>query len=123
MIVDVKDKYKELISELPYEHVLAGAVARAIEARMRRPYDVYPLAVESLVIALPSFGNIEKDIQSYIKNEWSREKKQIDNEEPDKIRRKILYYDRLMVEIKHKLEAHGLLLRFRELPFGGSYDK
>ena len=114
-------------SVIAYEGILYNAFNKIITMRADHPYNMYPLAVEALILALPKWRNIEKSVNEFKEKEWENIKREIDKkvEHDSKIddrRKKTLYYDALFTFVKHKLEDAGLLLKFRRFPVGGGFE-
>jgi len=122
--MEAEDKYrktKEPQSVIAYEGILYNAFNKVILSRAEDPYNQYPLAVEALVLAVPTFGKIEENVKKFKKNEWEKIKRKIQLEEKDTRRQKTLIYDALFLFVKHELERNNLLLKFREVPRGGGF--
>jgi len=117
------EEKQETQSIIAYESILYNAFLRAVTMRAEDPYRAYPLAVESLSLAVPKYNNIERDIEEFKKNEWENIKREIGKRSDiDERRKKTLIFDALFTFVKHKLEDSNLLLKFRKVPIGGGFD-
>lgn len=121
-ISEGSDRYREPTRAVAYEGILYNAVNNCIVMRSKEPIVQYPMTVEALIIALPRFNRIEENVEKFRRNEWQTIKRDIQHKEKDERRARTLAYDSLFLYIKHQLERSNLLLKFKEIPVGGTYQ-
>lgn len=113
---------KQPQAKLAYENILFNAMNKCVMARSDDPYRRYPLAVEALILALPEYADIERKVLEYkYGGGWDNERREIERNESDTRKIKMKAYDKLFLKVKHLLESHNLLLKFKTTPVGGGY--